>query len=325
MWRVATNAAVAVTMALCCVLFLFAETAEASCFTFYSGLCPGDQNCMCTLGEACGTRSNLSVVQGPDGGCSGQCREVQHGACAGPDDCIEDVGSCGGSSSSGSSNPPPPPSPPSPPGPGPTPSRGQIMECAQTWVNDSIPYCQCSGGPASECCGYCPYCGQFRCDCSGYVSYCMGLPYAYTTDTLPEATYQIDQSELQQGDIMLCEGTHVVFFGGWTDATQQYYVAYQEPGCHTAGPHYAYSSVVPYPFDWNPSCFVPYRLNGLAHKAAESLAPIDAIVSGLSAPRSFPDQHNVEATVAAAKVAAHAVEWMKAHPGAERYRRRQGE
>jgi hypothetical protein len=37
----------------------------------------------------------------------------------------------------------------------------------------------------------------------------------------------------------------------------------QEPGCHTAGPHHAFKSVVPYPFNWNPSDFLPYRYNSI--------------------------------------------------------------
>ena len=213
-----------------------------------------------------------------------------------------DTGSCGGSSSSGSP-PPPPPGPPSPPSP--SPARSKIIACAQTWADEQIPYCQCNG-PA-ECCGTCPYCGTFRCDCSGYVSYCLGLSYGYTTDTLPEVTHQISQSELLPGDIMLCQGDHVVFFAGWTDSSQTNYVCYQEPGCHTTGPHYAFESVVPYPFNWNPSCFLPYRKNGLNtnQSPVSNLASKDVLMRALFNPASFPTKHAKEALEADAKVKEH--------------------
>lgn len=57
---------------------------------------------------------------------------------------------------------------------------------------------------------------------------------------------------------------HVVMFGEWTDADKTHYVAYQEPGCHTDGPHHAYASTVPYPMSWTPpdgGAFKPYRYN----------------------------------------------------------------
>lgn len=140
-------------------------------------------------------------------------------------------------------------------------SRATVMARAREWVDKKIPYCQCNG-PA-ECCGSCPFCKQYRCDCSGYVSYSWGLPYGYTTFTLPQVAHPISKEELQPGDVMLNTAEHVVLFGGWADAGHTSYHALQEPGCHTAGPHYAYSSVVPYPFNWDPSAFAPYRYNNI--------------------------------------------------------------
>ena len=261
------------------------------CQTFYEGLCPGPANCMCTLGEACGTRRNISEVRTAAGGCGGQCRQVAHNECGGDNDCLMDVGSCDA------------PTPPSPPGP--APNRDKIIACAEDWANQQIPYCQCNG-PA-ECCGTCPYCGTFRCDCSGYVSYCLGLSYGYTTYTLPEVTHQISQGELLPGDIMLCQSDHVVFFAGWTDSSQTNYVCYQEPGCHTSGPHYAFESVVPYPFNWNPSCFLPFRKNGLDRNQSpvSNLAPKDVLMRALFNPASFPTKYAKEALEADAKVKAH--------------------
>jgi hypothetical protein len=60
---------------------------------------------------------------------------------------------------------------------------------------------------------------------------------------------------------MLYAADHVVIFGGWTSSAKTHYYCYQEPGCHTAGPHHAFVSTVPYPMNWNPSSFLPYRFN----------------------------------------------------------------
>jgi len=184
-------------------------------------------------------------------------------------------------------------------------SRDQIIACAKDWANRKIPYCQCSGGPPSECCGSCPYCDKFRCDCSGYVSYCLGLSYGYVTSTLPEVTHQISKSELLPGDIMLCQSDHVVFFAGWTDDSQTNYVCYQEPGCHTNGPHYAFESVTPYPFNWNPSCFLPFRLNGLTQSPISNLAPKDVLMRAMFNPVSFPTKYEKEGREAEARVKEH--------------------
>ena len=142
-------------------------------------------------------------------------------------------------------------------------TREAVMQCAMSWVQARVPYCQCSGGPASECCGSCPHCGTTRCDCSGFVSYCWGLRTGYTTRTIPQIADRIHKNQLRKGDVMLYEADHVVFFGGWTDSANSTYLAIQEPGCHTVGPHYAFAQSVPYPFNWNPQLFLPYRYRGI--------------------------------------------------------------
>jgi hypothetical protein len=186
-----------------------------------------------------------------------------------------------------------------------TPSREGIISCAQDWCNRQVPYCQCNG--PEECCGSCPYCGTTRCDCSGYVSACFGFSTGYTTDTLPEVTHPIAKDDLQIGDIMLCISDHVVIFGGWTDGSQSNYVVYQEPGCHTAGPHHAFKSVTPYPFNWNPTCFKPYRLNGLGSETTckTNMASKEALMDAFFNPASFPLKHAKEALAAQEAVNAH--------------------
>jgi len=62
---------------------------------------------------------------------------------------------------------------------------------------------------------------------------------------------------------MLNESEHVVIFAGWCDDKNTTYHAYQEPGCHTTGPHYAFESCVTYPFSEDPDKFLPYRYNSI--------------------------------------------------------------
>ena len=253
---------------------LVASLVAGECLTFYVGLCPGPDNCECTMGEACGAELNWTLARSALGGCNGKCRTVTHDRCGGPAECLLAGAECGSGPG---------------PAPGPGPNRATIIDRAKNWCARKIPYCQCNG-PA-ECCGTCPYCNPYRCDCSGYVSWCLELPYGYTTDTLPEVSHRISKDELLPGDFMDCVSDHVVLFGGWTDASKTHYVAYQEPGCHTVGPHYAFSSVVPYPFDWNPGCFEPYRKNGLTNDGTSPFATDEQVKAALVNGLSYPPKH----------------------------------
>eukprot|EP00762_Andalucia_godoyi_P004594 ANDGO_05156.mRNA.1 hypothetical protein ACA1_391420 len=139
-------------------------------------------------------------------------------------------------------------------------SRAEVIQRAQEWADKKIPYCQCNG--PEECCGDCPYCSSYRCDCSGYVSYTWALPYGYDTKTLPDVAHRIEKDELQAGDVMLNVGDHVVLFVKWANADKSAYHCFQEPGCHTSGPHYAFESIVAYPFSSSGN-FLPYRYNNI--------------------------------------------------------------
>lgn len=67
-------------------------------FLPFPGLCPGSSDCMCTLNEGCSEPArNRSLF----GGCSGQCRKVEHGRCPGSSDCLYDSGSCSGGGGGG--------------------------------------------------------------------------------------------------------------------------------------------------------------------------------------------------------------------------------
>eukprot|EP01006_Ploeotia_vitrea_P020494 TRINITY_DN52787_c0_g1_i1.p1 TRINITY_DN52787_c0_g1~~TRINITY_DN52787_c0_g1_i1.p1 ORF type:complete len:272 (+),score=11.75 TRINITY_DN52787_c0_g1_i1:24-818(+) len=225
-----------------------------ACVNFEDGLCPGSADCKCSKGAVCsapGKRGqknehnvhvNISTAANACEAAGGTCYRVIHDECPGGDNCLAYGEKCGGS-------------------PGKCVHRAGMLLKAHEWADKKIPYCQCNG--PRECCGTCPYCGSFRCDCSGYVSYCWDLPYGYTTSTLHEVAHEITKDELQPGDAMLCPADHVVLFMGWANSQKTAYHACQEPGCHTEGPHHAYCSKVPYPFNWNPACFKPYRLNNV--------------------------------------------------------------
>ena len=84
-----------------------APSVAADCKIFYTGQCPGDDSCLCTLNEACSSSDaslpcirNASTV--PPTNCGGICRKVARGQCPGGDNCLADVGDCDA--------PPPPPS-----------------------------------------------------------------------------------------------------------------------------------------------------------------------------------------------------------------------
>lgn len=49
-----------------------------------------------------------------------------------------------------------------------------------------------------------------------------------STSTLHTVSTNITKDALLAGDAIICEGHHVVLFGGWSDSTKTHYVAYEE-------------------------------------------------------------------------------------------------
>jgi hypothetical protein len=74
----------------------------ADCKIFYTGQCPGDDSCQCTLNEPCSSSSEPCIRNSSTSNCGGACRKVAHGQCPGGTNCLADVGDCDA--------PPPPPS-----------------------------------------------------------------------------------------------------------------------------------------------------------------------------------------------------------------------
>lgn len=92
-------------------------------------------------------------------------------------------------------------------------ARGTILAHGQSWVDKHVPYNQ--GGTYD---GY-------RTDCSGFVSMCWELARpGLTTSSLGSVSHGISKDELQGGDALLNEGSHVVLFAGWADGARSQYV-----------------------------------------------------------------------------------------------------
>ncbi|MGW0734095.1 peptidoglycan-binding protein [Streptomyces sp. NPDC002851] len=137
-------------------------------------------------------------------------------------------------------------------GPG-TVTRAEIIERAEEWVAAKVPYSMDQY-----------YTDGYRQDCSGFVSMAWNLGRNEWTGSLDRYAVRIERDELRPGDILLFhnpadpqKGSHVTIFGGWTDATHAYYLAYEQ-----ARPH-ARKQDTPYAY-WNHAKrYTPYRYKNL--------------------------------------------------------------
>ncbi|WP_327286684.1 hypothetical protein [Streptomyces sp. NBC_01205] len=107
-------------------------------------------------------------------------------------------------------------------------TRSEILQRAQYWVDQRVPYQQ---GPGANDSG-----GRYyeRSDCSGYVSMAWHLGSALTTQSLRDVSYELGSfDDLKPGDILnRYDGgrynIHVVLFAGWTDGTRTTAKVYTE-------------------------------------------------------------------------------------------------
>ncbi|MFI2209816.1 FG-GAP-like repeat-containing protein [Streptomyces sp. NPDC020141] len=93
-------------------------------------------------------------------------------------------------------------------------SRGEILQRAQYWVDQRVPYSQSAfhGDPQGR---------TYRTDCSGLVSMAWRLTGSAVTGTLPQfSTGLASLDDLQPGDALNDVETHVMLFVGWTDSTR---------------------------------------------------------------------------------------------------------
>ncbi|WP_428957655.1 peptidoglycan-binding protein [Streptomyces sp. cg35] len=134
-----------------------------------------------------------------------------------------------------------------------TTTRAAIINRAKTWVAAKVPYSMDKFWKDG-----------YRQDCSGFVSMAWDLPGNEWTGSLAAYGTRITKAQLQPGDILLFhnpadpeKGSHVTIFGGWTDYTRSYYIAYEQtrPGTRKQSTPYAYWS--------NSSKYLAYRYKGV--------------------------------------------------------------
>ena len=140
----------------------------------------------------------------------------------------------------------------------PATTRTEIINRAKKWVDAQVPYSMTSY-----------WSDGYRQDCSGYVSMAWGLPGNEWTGSLGQYATPISKEELQPGDILLFhnpenpeKGSHVVIFGGWTDYTLTYYIAYEQTPPHTR------RQATPYAYWSNSDRYLAHRYKGLAADTA---------------------------------------------------------
>lgn len=132
-------------------------------------------------------------------------------------------------------------------------SRADIINRAKLWVDAKVPYSMTKY-----------WSDGYRQDCSGYVSMAWNLDGNEWTGSLSRFGTRIAREDLQPGDILLfhnpsdpTKGSHVTLFGGWTDYTHTYYLAYEQTKPSTR----AQSTPMAY---WNNSAnYVAYRYKGV--------------------------------------------------------------
>ncbi|MFJ9103443.1 peptidoglycan-binding protein [Streptomyces sp. NPDC102405] len=144
----------------------------------------------------------------------------------------------------------------------PTTTRADIISRAKQWIAAKVPYSMSDY-----------WSDGYRQDCSGFVSMAWNLPGNEWTGSLGQYGIKIAKDDLQPGDILLFhnpdnpeQGSHVVIFGGWTDDTRTYYVAYEETRPH------ARELATPYAYWSNSDRYVPYRYKGLTGGTAGAVA-----------------------------------------------------
>ena len=100
-------------------------------------------------------------------------------------------------------------------------TRDQIMQRAQVWVDEKVPYSQTATT------------NGYRNDCSGYVSYCWASSTSgggHVTSNMQEICTKVSKTDMKKGDAILKPSTHVLLFGGWIDSDAFYEYAEHQTG-----------------------------------------------------------------------------------------------
>lgn len=112
-------------------------------------------------------------------------------------------------------------------------TRDQIMQRAQVWVDQKVPYSQTQTKDG------------YRQDCSGYVSYSWASSTSgggHWTGNMEEICTRVSKSELKKGDAILKPSSHVLLFGGWIDNDAFHEYAEHQPGdvCRKSTGYWSY-------------------------------------------------------------------------------------
>jgi hypothetical protein len=144
-------------------------------------------------------------------------------------------------------------------------TRADIINRAKQWVSAKVPYSMTAF-----------WSDGYRQDCSGYVSMAWNLGSNEWTGSLAQYGTKITREELQPGDMLLfhnpadpSKGSHVTLFGGWTDFTHSYYIAYEQTQPHTR------AQATPMAYWTDSARYVPYRYKGLTAAADSEAGPSD--------------------------------------------------
>ena len=147
----------------------------------------------------------------------------------------------------------------------PATTRAEIIKRAKEWVGARVPYSMDDY-----------WSDGYRQDCSGFVSMAWNLPGNEWTGSLDQYGVRIAKDDLLPGDILLFhnpsdpeQGSHVVIFGGWTDYTHTYYIAYEETR------PYARRQSTPYAYWSHSDHYLAYRYKGLAGGTAGAAPDTD--------------------------------------------------
>ncbi|MFI8080015.1 peptidoglycan-binding protein [Kitasatospora sp. NPDC086009] len=165
-------------------------------------------------------------------------------------------------------------------------TRAAIVERAQSWLAQKVPYSMSRF-----------WSDGYRQDCSGFVSMAWGLDSSQTTWTLPDFADRITKADLQPGDILIYNnpanpqaGSHVTLFGGWTDSSRTRYLAYEQtsPGTTRRDTPYAYWS--------NSASYLPYRAKALSTPGSSNDGAASASTAFPGADKFGPGANNAHVT-----------------------------
>ena len=139
-------------------------------------------------------------------------------------------------------------------------SRDEVVQRAQSWVSEGVPYNQGANYSDSN--------GSYREDCSGYVSMAWHLGDSLVTQTLPGVSTQIASSSSPPGDALDYTAEHVILFGNWVDQSAGTFNFYAENNPSELTNEYQGSLNASSLDGWPTSYYTPYRYDNITGTGA---------------------------------------------------------